>query len=82
MKVAERSSGLIVVSADDMYDDDFVRHFELRHNDKLPGMDGILFPEDEATIRLYREFHHKLHEFPYLFPFTKFNHSHGESIDR
>jgi len=78
MKVAERPSGLIVVNADNMYDDDFVKHFDIRHVDQLGGMPGILLDEDELTILLYREFHHKMHEFPYLFPFAEFNHSHGE----
>lgn len=79
MKVAELPNGLtLVVNADEMYDDDFVKHFDLRHKDQLGGLDGILLVEDEQTIQLYREFHHKLHEFPYLFPFAIFSHEHGE----
>lgn len=76
MKVAEDTK-LIVVDADEMYDDDFVKHFNLRHNDQLGGLDGILLVEDEYTIELYREFHHKLHN-SLLFPFAKINHDHGE----
>lgn len=79
MKLAEKPSGLIVVNADEMYDDDFVRHFDLRHKDQLGGLDGILLVDDERTIQLYREFHYKLHKYPYLFPFAKLNHDHGES---
>jgi hypothetical protein len=78
MKVAEIPSGLLVINADEMYDDHFVKHFELRHKDQLPGIDRILLPEDDYTIVLYREFHQKLHEFPYLFPFAILNHEHDE----
>lgn len=76
MKVAERASGLIVVDADDMYDFHFIKHFEIRHTDQLKGIDRILLPHDELTIRLYREFHHKIHQYPYLFPFAERNHEH------
>jgi hypothetical protein len=79
MKVAERIDGLVLVkNADEMYDDDFVKHFELRHQDLLPGIDCILLPHDEETINLYREYHHKVHEYPVLFPFAERNHEHGE----
>jgi hypothetical protein len=78
MKVADPPR-LIVVDADEMYDDDFVRHFDLRHKDQLGGLDGILLTDDEDTINLYREFHFKLHNYAYLFPFAELNHDHGES---
>lgn len=82
MKVAERFSGLLVINADDMYDEDFVKHFELRHNDQLKGIDKILLPDDEQIINLYREFHHKIHEFhTTLFPFAVLNHGHLEVED-
>lgn len=78
MKVAEKATIPKVVDADEMYDDDFVRHFDLRHKDQLGGTNGITLDRDERTIDLYREFHHKLHEYPYLFPFADLNHEHGE----
>lgn len=76
MKVAEVTKP-IVVNADEMYDDDFVKHFNLRHDDQLGGLNEILLVEDEYTIELFREFHHKLHN-SLLFPFAKINHEHGE----
>lgn len=75
MKVAERPSGLLVANPDEMYDDDFVKHFNMRHADQLGGLPRILL-EDERTVIMYREFHHKIHQFPYLFPFAIRNHRH------
>lgn len=53
-----------VVSADEMDDETFLLHFENRHHDQLPGLDGFvdtIFQQPE-TISAYRTFHDRLHE--------------------
>lgn len=53
-----------VVSADEMSDETFLLHFEKRHSDQLPGLDGFvdtIFQQPEL-IDAYRSFHNRLHE--------------------
>ena len=52
---------LMVVSADNMDDETFVKHFNNRHADELPGLTAILPIIDPATLKLYRTFHGHLH---------------------
>lgn len=53
----------VVVDADEMTDETFLAHFEHRHSDQLPNLDGFvhtisLQPE---LIETYRKFHDRLH---------------------
>jgi hypothetical protein len=52
-----------VVDPDEMTDDNFIAHFEHRHGDQLPNLEGFahtiyLQPE---LIETYRKFHDRLH---------------------
>lgn len=53
----------VVVNADNMDDETFLMHFEARHNDQLPGLDGFteLTKRSPAMIESYRVFHDTLH---------------------
>lgn len=52
----------LVVSADDMDDDVFIKHFNNRHKDQLPSLpNGIMDNIDEVTLTCYRTFHDALH---------------------
>lgn len=55
----------MVVNADDMDDETFVLHFEKRHADKLPNLNGFVHTakRDPETIEMYRKFHDQLHRF-------------------
>jgi hypothetical protein len=53
-----------VVSADEMSDDIFILHFENRHGDQLPDLDGFVdtIYQQPELISAYRTFHDRLHE--------------------
>jgi len=53
----------LVVSADEMTDDTFLAHFQQRHFDQLPGLDGFvhtIYMQPEL-IETYRKFHDRIH---------------------
>lgn len=50
-----------VVSAEDMDDETFIKHFNKRHADQLPGLVAILPSIDQETLLCYRLFHEHLH---------------------
>lgn len=54
----------LVVSADEMDNDTFILHFENRHKEQLPGMDGFVdtIYQQPDLIQAYRTFHDRLHE--------------------
>lgn len=59
-----------VVSADSMSDRVFIKHFNHRHSDELPGLTAILPNIAADTLHMYRLFHDSLHrwlrmEFPH-----------------
>lgn len=51
----------MVVSTDEMDDDTFIKHFNARHADKLPGLTSIIPSIDKQTLNMYRTFHGHLH---------------------
>lgn len=52
----------IVVNADEMDDEIFMKHFEHRHSDQLGGLDGFLDSISDDTLKCYRTFHDRIHE--------------------
>lgn len=64
----------LVVPADWMDDEDFLIHFERRHGDQLPGMDGFVNNIHSSVVESYRVFHDTIHR---LFP-IKHAHEHEE----
>lgn len=53
----------VVVNADEMDDDTFLKHFAHRHADQLPGVSGFadtIYQQPEL-IETYRKFHDRLH---------------------
>lgn len=47
-----------------MDDETFLLHFEKRHKDQLPGLDGFVdtIHQQPDLIGTYRTFHNRLHE--------------------
>lgn len=54
----------VVVNADDMDDETFIKHFEARHSDQMPNLQRFVHTarRDPDTVELYRKFHDRLHE--------------------
>lgn len=52
-----------VVDADEMDDETFIKHFELRHPDQLPNLRRFVHTakRDPVMIETYRKFHDRLH---------------------
>jgi hypothetical protein len=63
-----------VPSADEMNDDIFIRHFNLRHTDSLGGLKALPFIMDPYVLGCYRSFHSWLHRQP----FRHYDHYHAE----
>lgn len=63
-----------VVSADDMDDETFKKHFNYRHVDDLDGISKINVGMDDEILRMYRSFHDHIHRW---FP-GKFSHNHRQ----
>jgi hypothetical protein len=51
----------LVVPIDWMDDETFLIHFEKRHADALPGMDGFINNVHGSTVNSYRIFHDTIH---------------------
>lgn len=58
---AELPARNMVVSTDDMDDETFIKHFNARHADQLPGITSIIPCIDQETLNTYRTFHSHLH---------------------
>lgn len=57
-----RTSGILVVAAEDSMDDNtFTKHMNARHSDSLGGLDELWFA-DEPTHEAWRAFHWRLHQ--------------------
>lgn len=54
----------LVVCADGMSDEQFIKHFENRHRDQMPGVTRFVdtAKKDPRLIETYRKFHDRLHE--------------------
>lgn len=50
-----------VVSADDMDDETFIKHFNYRHVGDLEGISRINVGLDDEILRMYRSFHDHVH---------------------
>jgi len=51
----------LVVPIAEMDDETFLIHFEKRHGDQLPGMDGFIDKVHGSTVNSYRVFHDTIH---------------------
>lgn len=69
----------MVVSPDEMDDDTFIKHFNARHADQLPGITSIIPCIDPGTLHTYRIFHDKLHEWSK--PTMELPHEHRASYE-
>ncbi len=64
----------VVVNADEMEDETFKAHFEKRHMDQMPGLNGFVEPAHPDTVNSYRIFHETIHR---LFPLQE-DHEHEQ----
>ena len=52
----------MVVNADDMDDQIFIKHFNARHAGQLAGLSALgEYPLNDEMLELYRKFHDHLH---------------------